>query len=172
MIFSLWWSFWEHKPVCSCVFLEAPMTPGTPQHGWWKFRYGVTPNNISSQFSLAYTNLFNVGHCVTSMELLRAGKGQRDSAFAGKNIYKKNFLWAPKTRKPAFLVVCIVSCDLVWIFWCAVSGMLQHVPSFCENMVITASCCNVFLCRGYRSKSLHASTLPEERQRERKREES
>lgn len=29
-------------------------------------------------------------------------------------------------------MVCIMSPDLVWIFcWCTVSGVLQHIPSFC-----------------------------------------
>lgn len=170
MVFSLWRSFWERKPACSCIFLELPVTPGTLQHGSWKFRYGVTLSSTSSQFPLAYKSWFNVvGHCVTPMELLRPGKGQGD-CLGWLQPLQKNFLWALKTRKPVLLMVCTVSPDLVWIFWCAVSGVLQHVPSFCVSVALTTPHCNVFLCRGYRSKSLYASTLP--KQSERKREES
>lgn len=170
MVFSLWWSFWECKPACSCIFLEPPVTSDTPQHGSRKFRYGVTLSSISSQFSLACTSWFNVVvHCVTPMKLLRAGKGQGDCLGWLQHL-QKNCLWALKTRKPVFLMVYTVSPDLVWIFWCAVGGVLQHVPSFCVSVGLTTPHCNVFLCRGYRSKSLYASTLPEES--ERKREES
>lgn len=74
---------------------------------------------------------------------------------------QKTFLRLETWRQGSPSPFSTVSPNLVWIFWCAVSGVLLHIPSSCVSVVLTASPYNVFLCRGCRSKSQHAPTLPE-----------